>query len=683
MSSTFYKESDDIMERFELATERISQIKEDKELPENLQAYFNQVAEFVMMILPIMNKAIDGTLAERSLEQCQADNKTIFSIYEENNYENSFLCPTYSVEKLGEEVGGPLSAAFYSITSIIEAAFAGRVDKFTIYCELLLQLYGECQIEDEDKYRRESILNALYSFKHDYCQMFLSEQIISMVDPEYDFYTRIIMEDNLSDDRYMYKYGMYIGPNELGIAAHLRSLPHEDVVAMAQTYVQGYIKGFEVTGKDISIKDTVGVNAPVGFELMTREAIRLFDEAGLAATVRFGGTSSRNLFSSVPNKQCEYDHKDDRAYYWDKGMADRFLEVQKNTLEKHKELAAVYGGPAVIETFGEVPFEPANRAANAAYSDKQNELNVYYASQNGQINNQYIKGEERSFTIIAYPIPEIGKDFNEIFNETVAVNTMDYELYKNIQQHIIDVLDQGEKVHVTGRGDNHTDITVKLHHLDDPAHQTNFENCVADVNIPVGEVFTSPELEGTNGVLHVTQVYLNELGYRNLEMKFEDGKIVSYTCGNFDTEEENKKYIYDNVLHKHDTLPMGEFAIGTNTRAFVMGQKYSIADKLPILIAEKTGPHFAVGDTCYSHAEDVPMYNPDGKECIARDNSCSLLRKTDFSKAYFNCHTDITIPYYELGDITVITADGRELPIIREGRFVVEGTEELNKALDM
>ena len=683
MSSTFYKESDDIMERFELATERISQIKEDKELPENLQAYFNQVADFVMTVLPIMNKAIDGTLAERSLEQCQADNKTIFSIYEKDNYENSFLCPTYAVEKLGEEVGGPLSAAFYSIASIIEAAFAGRVDKFTIYCELLLQLYGECQIEDEDKYRRESILNALYSFKHDYCQMFLSEQIISMVDPEYDFYTRIIMEDDLSDDRYMYKYGMYIGPNELGIAAHLRSLPHEDVVAMAQTYVQGYIKGFEVTGKDISIKDTVGVHAPVGFELMTREAIRLFDEAGLAATVRFGGTSSRNLFSSVPNKQCEYDHKDDRAYYWDKGMADRFLEVQKNALEKHKELAAVYGGPAVIETFGEVPFEPANRDANAVYSDKQNELNVYYASQNGQINNQYIKGEERSFTIIAYPIPEIGKDFNEIFNETVAVNTMDYELYKNIQQHIIDVLDQGEKVHITGRGDNHTDITVKLHHLDDPAHQTNFENCVADVNIPVGEVFTSPELEGTNGVLHVTQVYLNELGYRNLEMKFEDGKIVSYTCSNFETEEENKKYIYDNVLHKHDTLPMGEFAIGTNTRAFVMGQKYSIADKLPILIAEKTGPHFAVGDTCYSHAEDVPMYNPDGKECIARDNSCSLLRKTDFSKAYFNCHTDITIPYYELGDITVITADGRELPIIREGRFVVEGTEELNKALDM
>lgn len=182
--------------------------------------------------------------------------------------------------------------------------------------------------------------------------------------------------------------------------------------------------------------------------------------------------------------------------------------------------------------------------------------------------------------------------------------------------------------------------------------------------------------------MHVTQVYLNELGYKNLELSFKDGKVIDYTCSNFASEEENKKYIFDNVLFKHDTLPIGEFAIGTNTTAFMMGQKYNIADKLPILIAEKTGPHFAVGDTCYSHSEDVPMYNPDGKECIARDNSCSILRKTDFTKAYFNCHTDITIPYYELGDITVITADGRKLPIIAQGRFVVEGTEELNKALD-
>ena len=172
------------------------------------------------------------------------------------------------------------------------------------------------------------------------------------------------------------------------------------------------------------------------------------------------------------------------------------------------------------------------------------------------------------------------------------------------------------------------------------------------------------------------------MNYENLELDFVDGKIVSYTCTNFEEEAENKKYIEDNVLYHHKTLPMGEFAIGTNTTAYVMARKYGIADKLPILIAEKTGPHFAVGDTCYTYDEDNMTYNPDGKAIVARDNEISMLRKEDISKAYFNCHTDITIPYDELGKITVIRKDKTTEDIIVNGRFVVPGTEKLNEPLD-
>ena len=105
-------------------------------------------------------------------------------------------------------------------------------------------------------------------------------------------------------------------------------------------------------------------------------------------------------------------------------------------------------------------------------------------------------------------------------------------------------------------------------------------------------------------------------------------------------------------------------------------------DRLPILIAEKTGPHFAVGDTCYSHGEDVTLFNPDGKEIIAKDNEHSLLRRTQPKNAYFNCHTDITIPYDELGEISVVTDEEEVVPIIEEGRFVLAGCEDLNKPLE-
>lgn len=225
-------------------------------------------------------------------------------------------------------------------------------------------------------------------------------------------------------------------------------------------------------------------------------------------------------------------------------------------------------------------------------------------------------------------------------------------------------------------------MNVELHHLECPSKETNFENCLADVNIPLGEVFTSPVLKGTNGVLHVSEVYLGELKYKDLEIRFEDGMIKEYTCKNFDMEEENKKYVKENIMYNHDTLPIGEFAIGTNTTAYVIANTYDVVYKLPILIVEKMGPHFAVGDTCYSFEEDVKVYNPDGKEIIARDNEVSALRKTERAKAYFGCHTDITIPYDELGEIVAVTSEGEEIIIIQNGRFVLEGCEMLNEPFE-
>ncbi|MCR5508933.1 MAG: leucyl aminopeptidase, partial [Lachnospiraceae bacterium] len=112
--------------------------------------------------------------------------------------------------------------------------------------------------------------------------------------------------------------------------------------------------------------------------------------------------------------------------------------------------------------------------------------------------------------------------------------------------------------------------------------------------------------------------------------------------------------------------------------AYRMARKYNIEKLLPILIGEKTGPHFAVGDTCYSHEEELKSYNPDGKAIVARSNDFSDLRDSEPEKAYFYCHTDITIPYDELGGIYAVQKDGTETAVIKDGLFCLEGLEELN-----
>ena len=77
------------------------------------------------------------------------------------------------------------------------------------------------------------------------------------------------------------------------------------------------------------------------------------------------------------------------------------------------------------------------------------------------------------------------------------------------------------------------------------------------------------------------------------------------------------------------------------------------------------------------------MYNPDGKEMIARDNEISILRKEDVSRAYFGVHTDITIPYQELERISAVHMDGTKTDLILNGRFVLAGLDELNKPLKL
>ena len=670
-------------ERYALAIGRIGGIAGESGCPAEVQRYFVRMAELVQLADRTWKIVEDGSLRRMSLPELQRLNRELYEDILPEHYGQSYANPDYAVDRLGESIGRQLSFLCAELRGIIPAVFEQNRFDMVIRMELLLEVY-QAFVSGTP----EEIPQMFYWYVSDYYEPEAQERTAQMVCPERDFATRIVMDSDLRDLRYLYYYGEYVTDSELRTAMHLNGMPEEKIGLMADTFTEGYRIGFAVGNKDISLKKTVNIRYALGFERMIRRAVQNFDRIGLRPTIYRAGSSifqGRNVekngyFGANPNKQFDYDHREDIALMLDGLLVERRLECQRNAYEKYKEQAAVFGGPAVAEIFGEKPFVPETKPGACRLSDAQQKLSVEYAGRAGLLQNAYIPGEERSFTIIAFPVPDIGEKYEEIFDDIVRINTLDYKLYQGIQQRLIDALDRGSTVRVKGSGGNRTDLTVRLHTLRDPAQETNFENCVADVNIPVGEVFTSPVLAGTEGMLHVTRVFLNGLEYRDLWLLFEDGMVRDYGCANFPTDEENRKYIKDNILFHHDTLPIGEFAIGTNTTAYMTARRYGIEDKMPILIAEKTGPHFAVGDTCYSHTENVRVYNPDGKEIIAKDNEVSLLRDTDVSKAYFQCHTDITIPYDELGELYALTDGGEKIPIIRDGQFVLDGCGELNRA---
>lgn len=703
------KENEAVRERLDLSMERIASIeKEEIRLPYG--PYFKRMAGFFGLMCELLTArgiwedALPKRWKEQTLEELARWNERLYEDILPEHYKESFANPDWAVRCLGEGLGPLLSFLYTEIRGCIVYAFEMRLENITILAETFLEVYNlftQAWEEGEEAPREQAVRDTLYWYVSDYADLYLPWRIREGLDPSLNFGTELIMKEDLTDLRYLYQFGEYISPSEMKLAAFMASLPDEVIEKMAATYTEGFRRGFKVMGRDLSKKKTLVVEYQLGFERMIRRAVENFREMGLEPVFYRAAVESvnrlsngrRGYCSSSPNRQYDYDHRYDSALYMGNAFKERRLSILKTAYETFKEQASWCAGPALVETFGEEEFQPVNKKTAFSLNDHQQELTLSCATAARQIINQYMPGDETSFTMIAFPRPEIGPMFEDIFKETIRINTLDYETYQKIQQTLIDALDRVEYVRVTGRDGNETDIRVHLHNLGNPSRETNFENCVSDVNIPLGEVFTSPVLTGTSGLLHVKRVYVEGYLFKDLRLHFKDGRVTDFSCGNFISQEnetvteendlrQGKDLVKQVIMRGHSWLPLGEFAIGTNTAAYAMAKKYGIGNRLPILIAEKTGPHFAVGDTCYRFAEDSPMYNPDGKEVIARDNEISILRKENMEKAYFSCHTDITIPYNELGDILAVEADSSQTALIRAGRFVLPGTEGLNKALD-
>lgn len=695
----FYREDpldENEQERLELAEERIREIPEES--GERLGAapafadYFRRAAQFLVLTLDEYAFLKSGGQEKADFDTLAARNRALYEDILPENYVESYAAPGTAVKRLSAEYGPYLSSLVYEIRSVIPFLYMGATAHALIRYELFLEIYSLFAEQAPGFPPAGEVRERIRSYLYDYAEYEDEyEQRIRLVQPD-TAAARIVRAADLTDLRYLYAYGDYITEDEIRAARYLNSLPEEKLNLCADTYTEGYRSGFLAAGKDLSKKKYASVYYHIGFERLQRRAFRNLEAMGLEPVTphavltlfRSSSTGISGWEGADPNPQYGFDHREDLALYLDRALASRRTEALAEAYRAIPE-TVYFAGPAVMEVFGEQPFSPKDSPYRAKFDETGRKLTASMNTKEAVLYADAVVAAERSFTVIDFPMPAIAETqerYAEIFDAVIRINTLDSGRYARIQAHLIDALNRAEYVEVKGSGKNRTDLKVQLFRLTDPEHQSIFENCVADVNIPVGEVFTSPVLEGTEGILHVTGVYLEGLFFQDLWLKFRDGRVCDYGCGNFADSEACRQYIEENILFHHKDLPMGECAIGTNTTAFVLARKYGIEARLPILIAEKTGPHFAVGDTCYSHEEDNHVYNPDGKEIVAKENSVSRCRKEDPEKAYFGCHTDITIPYDELGEYTAVCADGTRIPIIRNGRFVLPGTEELNRPLE-
>ena len=270
--------------RYELAIARIEGIRDEQLVGEPFLDYFRKGASFLLLLDLVTKKVIGDELSGMDTLSLEQLNRNLYEDILPENYDHSMANPRY-MSRLFKDAGYDDTLAKYlcfvltEMRGLIPYAFEGNKEVLVTYMELFLEVYGEFAMayEEDSVPNSEELRQCIYWFERDNCEMMTDLRIKDTLDPKRDFATRIIMDSDLTDLRYLYRFGEYITDNEIKCAQYINSLTEEEIESMASTFTEGYRIGFVNTGKDISIKKTVNIRYTLGFERIVRKSIERLD----------------------------------------------------------------------------------------------------------------------------------------------------------------------------------------------------------------------------------------------------------------------------------------------------------------------------------------------------------------------------------------------------------------------
>jgi len=196
-----------VMERYELAKERIAQIPDEKMAEEPYCDFFTKEAMFLQQVIHVMDHGIAG----KNLEELQEQNHELYQDILPENYENSYGNPAYAQKMLGE-YGKVFTFLYTELYGTIAYAFEKKAWDLTVVLELFLEIYSA--FTQEEIPAEKQVKEILVSYVNDYCQDMVENRIREAIDPENNFVVEMIMDSDLSDLSYLYQSGEYVSENE-------------------------------------------------------------------------------------------------------------------------------------------------------------------------------------------------------------------------------------------------------------------------------------------------------------------------------------------------------------------------------------------------------------------------------------------------------------------------------------
>lgn len=633
----------------------------------NNHLYINTLQKWMNECSNLRTELLDEAyFTTKTFEELKQINEHQYLEFQSEDYQTSFLNPTYALA-FDSNLGDILSAFYYDLQSMIRDCY----QKNQVMLDLKFKYAYQMIHTLENNATREACI-AVYRA---YCEQILQYQEDLKIKQNYNyedsFYQEIVLNANPKDLRYLFKYGIYISENEIKAAQLMSTYDEVKIKQLGEMMVDAYLKGFIVRNKE-SKRSASRLIQIVGYERIGQHIIDYSAQKHLISFVA-------DYVSTPISEQALLDHSEDIALIMDESYEELKQEAVRKSILSNLVYLKNYMGNIIMVSFGSKLQNVTSQKAALSYSAEQVVMMKRLQAFTRRLLDTYAIKSEVSYTGMVFPSVELAEDFQATFEAVMEINLVDAALIERIQYRLIEAFDQGEKVLITGMNGNQTNLEMMLQPLSDSKSQSNFMNCGADINIPAGEIYTSPQLLGSHGTLHVKEVLIDTTLYKDLTLRIEDGYTVDYDCAN----EGGKALLKKHLFRLNDQLPIGELAMGTNTFGYVIAKKLGILQRLHTLIGEKMGPHLAIGDTCFAFQEDNVLIDPvNHKTFMPTSNEKSALRESKPEEAYCYIHKDITIPYDEVAAIQVVRHDASIIEIIKEGRFVLEGCEPLNVPLE-
>lgn len=239
--------------------------------------------------------------------------------------------------------------------------------------------------------------------------------------------------------------------------------------------------------------------------------------------------------------------------------ANPFLDLRAATLERELLLNANEAQVDLIAQYEKDRMEQmdayisvGSNPNSAELSDVPAEIQQMYDIHYFQPVHYNLRVLKTKWVVLRYPTNSMAQlasmsleQFEDFYFD---VCNLDYAKMSDAMEHLVALMNRTDKVQIKGKG---TDLVFSI--KDIPAVK-----CAGHMNIPDGEVYTSPVKDSIEGVLSYTvpSVYRG-VTYENIKLTFENGKIVKADCN----LPEKINEIFDTDA---GARYVGEFALGVN-----------------------------------------------------------------------------------------------------------------------